>query len=126
MISADAVMAGSYNIPLVALSVLVAMSASYVALDLAERVTAARGSARTAWLWGGATAMGIGIWSMHFTGMLAFRLPVLVLYHWPTVLFSFVVAATSSAVSLYVVSREKLILARAIASGIALGFGIAG
>jgi NO-binding membrane sensor protein with MHYT domain len=41
-------MAGSYNFPLVALSVLVAMSASYVALDLAERVTATRGSAQLA------------------------------------------------------------------------------
>src|ERR1700730_2264398 len=125
MISADAVMAGSYNFPLVALSVLVAMSASYVALDLGERVTATRGSAQLAWLLGGAAAMGTGIWSMHFTGMLAFRLPVPVLYHWPTVVLSFVIAATSSAVSLYVVSRPKLIFVRAIASGIAMGLGIA-
>jgi two-component system, sensor histidine kinase and response regulator len=125
MISADAVMAGSYNFPLVALSVLVAMSASYVALDLAERVTATRGSARMVWLLGGAAAMGIGIWSMHFTGMLAFRMSVPVVYHWPTVLLSFVIAATSSAVSLYVVIRPKLIFARAIASGIVMGLGIA-
>jgi PAS domain S-box-containing protein len=125
MVSADAFMAGSYNFPLVALSVLVAMSASYVALDFAERVTATKGSARMAWLLCGAAAMGTGIWSMHFTGMLAFRLPVPVVYHWPTVLLSFVIAATSSAVSLYVVSRPKLIFARAIASGIAMGLGIA-
>lgn len=125
MISADAVIPGSYNLPLVALSVLVAMSASYVALDLAERVTARRGSARMAWLLGGAAAMGIGIWSMHFTGMLAFRLSVPVTYHWPTVLLSFVIAATSSAVSLYVVSRPKLTFGRAVTSGIAMGLGIA-
>jgi PAS domain S-box-containing protein len=125
MVSAEAFMAGSYNFTLVALSVLVAMSASYVALDFAERVTATKGSARMAWLWGGAAAMGTGIWSMHFTGMLAFRLPVPVAYHWPTVLLSLVIAATSSAVSLYVVSRPKLNLARAIASGIAMGLGIA-
>jgi len=125
MISADAVMPSSYNFPLVALSVLVAMSASYVALELAERVTTRRGSARMAWLLCGAAAMGTGIWSMHFTGMLAFRLSVPVMYHWPTVLLSFVIAATSSAVSLYVVSRPKLIFARAVTSGIAMGLGIA-
>jgi PAS domain S-box-containing protein len=78
-----------------------------------------------AWLLCGAAAMGTGIWSMHFTGMLAFRLSVPVMYHWPTVLLSFVVAATSSAVSLYVVSRPKLIFARAVTSGIAMGLGIA-
>src|ERR1700738_2432128 len=125
MISEDAVMVGSYNFSLVALSILVAMSASYVALDLVERVTAAKGSARTAWLLCGAAAMGIGVWSMHFTGMLAFRMSVPVLYHWPTVLLSFVIAATSSAVSLYVVSGPKLIFTRAVASGIAMGLGIA-
>jgi two-component system, sensor histidine kinase and response regulator len=125
MASADAVIPGSYDFLLVALSVLVAISASYVALDLAERVTATEGSPRMAWLFCGAAAMGTGIWSMHFTGMLAFRLFIPVVYHWPTVLFSFVIAATSSAVSLYVVSRPKLIFARAIASGVAMGLGIA-
>ena len=83
-----AVLAGSYDHLVVVLSVLIAVLASYAALDLAERVTAARGAARLAWLISGAIAMGIGIWSMHYTGMLAFRLPVPVLYHWPTVLLS--------------------------------------
>ena len=81
MIPAHAAMAGSYDFRLVALSVLVAMSASYVALDLTERVAATRGPAQTAWLLCGAAAMGTGIWSMHFTGMLAFRLSVPVVYH---------------------------------------------
>src|SRR5256885_3789832 len=53
--------------------------------DLAGRTTAARGRIRLTWLAGGATAMGIGIWSMHYIGMLAFSLPVPVLYDWPTV-----------------------------------------
>jgi len=66
---------GSYNYALVALSVLIAMFASYAALDLAGRVTAAGGWTRAVWLLGGAGAMGIGIWSMHYIGMLAFILP---------------------------------------------------
>jgi hypothetical protein len=80
-------MHGTYDQLQVALSVLIAISASYAALDLAGRVTTAT-RARLAWLCGGAIAMGLGIWAMHFTGMLAFHLPVPVGYYWPTVLQS--------------------------------------
>lgn len=68
-------MNGTYSPSMVVLSVLIAMFASYVALDLANSVTVARGRARLAWLAGGSLAMGSGIWSMHFVGMLAFRMP---------------------------------------------------
>src|SRR5712691_12158211 len=94
----DAVLAGSYNYLLVALSVLVAILASYAALDLAGRITSAQGRARLLWLCGGATAMGMGIWSMHYIGMLAFRLPVLVQYDWPTVLLSLFAAMAASGI----------------------------
>ena len=73
-------MIGSYNYGLVVLSVLISIIASYAALDLAGRVTSALGRSRLLWLTGGATAMGIGIWSMHYIGMLAFHLPVPVKY----------------------------------------------
>jgi len=76
MISADVVMTGSYDYAEVARSILIAVAASYAALDLAGRVTAARGRSRAAWLTGGAIAMGIGIWAMHFKGMLAVSLPL--------------------------------------------------
>ena len=99
---------GSYNYPLVALSVLIAMFASYAALDLAGRVTAAGGWTRVVWLLGGAGAMGTGIWSMHYIGMLAFILPIPVAYHWPTVLLSLLAAILASAIALYVVSRQKM------------------
>jgi len=79
---------GSYNYALVALSVFIAVFASYAALDLASRVTAAGGWTRALWVLGGAGAMGTGIWSMHYIGMLAFSLPIPVAYHWPTVLLS--------------------------------------
>src|SRR5260370_17188881 len=105
-------MASSYDHRLVALSVVIAICASYAALDLAGRVTAARGRARVIWLIGGATAMGVGIWSMHYIGMLAFSVPVPVLYDWPTVLLSLIAAILVSAVALYVVSRENMSLCR--------------
>ena len=63
-------MSGSYDPGLVVLSIIVAIIASYVALDLASRVSASRHSkAAKYWLLGGAVSMGVGIWSMHFIGM---------------------------------------------------------
>src|SRR5437867_12190685 len=107
-------MHGSYDYRLVILSVLIAICAAYAALDLAGRITAAKGRVRLAWLAGGAAAMGLGIWSMHYIGMLAFSLPILVLYDWPTVLLSLLSAIFASAVALFVVSRKKMGWTRAI------------
>jgi PAS domain S-box-containing protein len=116
---------GSYNYTLVALSVLIAILASYAALDLAGRVTASGGWTRAAWLLGGAGAMGTGIWSMHYIGMLAFVLPIPVAYHWPTVLLSLFAAVLASVVALGVVSRQKMGWFRALAGSVLMGAGIA-
>src|SRR5467141_1613417 len=116
---------GSYNYALVALSVLIAMFASYAALDLAGRVTSAGGWTRAVWLLGGAGAMGTGIWSMHYIGMLAFILPVPVAYHGPTVLLSLSAAILASAIALYVVSRQKMGAFRAFSGSVLMGAGIA-
>jgi len=118
-------MAGSYDDRLVALSVFISVLASYAALDLSGRVTSARGRARVLWLTSGAVAMGIGIWSMHYIGMLAFRLPVPVQYDWPTVLLSLLAAVLASAVALFVVSRRKMGLFRATIGSLFMGGGIA-
>jgi PAS domain S-box-containing protein len=115
---------GSYNYALVALSVLIAMFASYTALDLASRVTAAGGWTRAVWLLGGAGAMGTGIWSMHYIGMLAFVLPIPVAYHWPTVLVSLLAAILASVVALGVVSRQRMGWFRALAGSVLMGAGI--
>jgi two-component system cell cycle sensor histidine kinase/response regulator CckA len=125
LLTATPVLSGSYDHRLVALSVLIAVCASYAALDLAGRVTAARGRALFFWLIGGAGAMGLGIWSMHYIGMLAFSLPVPVSYDWPTVMLSLRVAILASGVALYVVSRKSMSLWRAVAGSIVMGAGIA-
>jgi PAS domain S-box-containing protein len=117
---------GSYNYGLVALSVLIAIFASYAALDLAGRVTAARGWTRAVWLLGGAGAMGTGIWSMHYIGMLAFILPIPVAYHWPTVLLSLFAAILASVIALFVGSRQKMGAFPALAGSVLMGGGIAG
>ena len=125
MISNHIALVGSYSLGLVALSVVIAICASYAALDLAGRVTAARGRVRVLWTMGGATAMGLGIWSMHYIGMLAFSLPVPVLYDWPTVLASLLAAILASAVALYVVSRRRMRVWSAGLGSLLMGAGIA-
>lgn len=98
-------MIGSYDIRLVALSVVVAVFASYTALNLAGRVHVSEGRRSGLWLLGGAFAMGTGIWSMHFIGMLAFRLPIAMAYdEWVTAL-SWLLAVGVSGIALYTVSR---------------------
>src|SRR5258708_39212252 len=101
------------------------MCGSFVALDLAGRATAAQGRARQIWLLCGAIAMGLGIWSMHYTGMLAFVLPVLVLYDLPTVLLSFLAAVIASGIALFVVSRRNFDALGAVAGSVLMGSAIA-
>src|ERR1035438_8605295 len=115
----------TYDYRLVAASIVIAIFASYSALDLAGRVTAHRGRLRLAWLMGGALAMGHGIWSMHYTGMLAFRLPIPVHYHVPTVVLSLLAAIAASTIALYVVSRERLGPSHLITGGLFMGGAIA-
>ena len=122
----ELVIVGTYDYRLVALSVAIAVLSSYAALDFAGRVTSAKGRIRFFWLIGGAVAMGIGIWSMHYIGMLAFRLPVPVRYDWPTVLVSLLAAVFASAIALFVVSREKMGFIRAIVGSVFMGSAIAG
>ena len=117
-------LAGSYDHLVVALSIVIAVAASYAALDLAGRVTAAKGWWFAAWLTCGSIAMGVGVWSMHFTGMLAFSLPVPVSYHWPTVLLSFIVAILGATLALLVVSRKDMSAAGGVISGVVMGCGI--
>ena len=116
---------GSYDYRLVALSILIAVLASYAALDLATRVTAAHGRMRFAWIFGGAAAMGTGIWSMHYLGMLAFSLPIPVLYDWPEVLLSLLAAVLTSVIALFVVSRNEMGLLAAMVGSLIMGAGIA-
>ena len=100
---------GTYDYRVVAVSLLLAVITSYAALDIAGRLSAARGLARLAWLSGGALAMGIGLWTSQFMGMEAFQLPMPVRYYWPTVLLlSMVAGIVAAAVGLFAASRNTL------------------
>ena len=108
MIEPGTLLVGTYDWRLVALSIVVAILASYTSLDLAGRVNAAKDQAKKWWLIGGASAMGSGIWAMHFIGMLAFSLPIPVQYDVPTVVVSLLAAIGASLVALYIVGRDTL------------------
>jgi diguanylate cyclase (GGDEF)-like protein len=118
-------MTGTYNLWLVALSVVIATIASYTALDLAGRVSARQGLWSRLWLLGGALSMGTGIWAMHFIGMLAFELPIPVAYDTLLNLGSWVIAVAVSGVALSVVRRPALTGANLSAGGALMGLGIA-
>ena len=103
---------------------MVAVVASYTVLDLVGRISTSTGRVRWLWLSFGAFAMGMGIWSMHFVGMLAFSLPVPVAYNLFTVVLSVIVAIISSFAALYVVGRDQLTIQRLLVSGMLLATGI--
>jgi NO-binding membrane sensor protein with MHYT domain len=124
--TSGATLSSHYDAGLVVLSVVIAVLASGAALDLAGRVTAAHGRTRFRWLAGGAFAMGLGIWSMHYTGMEAFLLPVPVLYHVPTVALSLIAAVLASAVALFVASRDRMGMPAVFVGSVTMGAGIAG
>jgi diguanylate cyclase (GGDEF)-like protein len=115
----------TYNDTLVLFSLIVAILASYTALDMAGRVTTAEGNAVRWWLIGGAFAMGIGIWSMHFIGMLAFSLPIPIGYDLGTTLASLLIAMVSSGFALWFVCQRTQSWARLAIGALPLGLGIA-
>ena len=115
---------GVYNYQLVSLSVLIAIGASYAAFDLAARIAASTGKARQLWLIGGTMAMGQGIWSMHYLGMLAFSLPVEVRYDVPLVFVSLLAAMFASGIALSTVSQQKFRIIQLVNSSLIMGSGI--
>ena len=118
-------MSSSYNFRLVGLAFIIAVIASYTALNLAGQVKSASGQTRFKWLIGGAVAMGTGVWSMHFIAMLAFNLPEPVAYEVWLTLLSLLDAILYSGLALLLVSRATLSPIRLVFGGVLMGLGIA-
>ena len=118
---------GSYNFVRVILSYAVATFASYTALLLAhELVTAKTAIERRTLHWGGAFAMGAGIWSMHFIGMLSYETTMAVEYDPWLTLLSLLIAVGVAYGALLVVARQHLSGSQILAGGIVLGVAICG
>jgi NO-binding membrane sensor protein with MHYT domain len=117
-------MQATYNFWLVGLSIVVAMVVSYTALKLTSRVAEASRSAGRMWLLGGAAAMGMGIWSMHFIGMLAYSVEIPLRYGIIKTLFSLVIAMITSGFALAIAGRPQLSMARLATGSVVMGAGI--
>jgi signal transduction histidine kinase len=115
-----------YDVVLVLVSIAIAIMASYVALDLAGRLATRTGGIWWAWWLGGSVSMGVGIWSMHFVGMLAFHLPVPVRYDAFLVALSVIVAVAASALALYISSRAVVALSLVLVASLLMGGAING
>jgi PAS domain S-box-containing protein len=118
------VVIGTYDPYLVALSISVACVASYTALDLGGRIRGSRRWARLAWLATAATAMGGGIWSMHFIGMLAFVMPMPVSYDVGLTLLSLAVAIGVTGFGFFTIGVRRVTELEFTLSGIFMGIGI--
>ena len=116
---------GQYTPSLVALSLIIAVGASYMALVLAA---AARRSTSPLMerlhLFSGAIALGFGIWSMHFIGMLAFEMPIPVDYDPTITLFSVAPSLLASWVTLSLLAHNDMTPTRLALGGITVGAGI--
>ena len=117
-------MTGSYDYSLVLASLAIAILASYTALHMAGHVMAAGGRVGRLWLAGGACAMGLGIWSMHFVGMLAFSLPIRLGYDLGITLASLAAAIATSAFALWRVTRRRMKRRDWLAGSLLMGGGI--
>jgi signal transduction histidine kinase/ActR/RegA family two-component response regulator len=117
----------SYSPWLVATSLAVAILASYVALNLVSNVAIGRRrGASLLWLAGSAVAMGTGIWSMHFIGMLAASIGIPMAYHLGWTALSLLIAVLVSGFALHMVSSDTMPHGKLVVCGAVMGAGIAG
>ncbi|WP_140627152.1 putative bifunctional diguanylate cyclase/phosphodiesterase [Methylibium rhizosphaerae] len=124
MTPAAAFLVPGYDPLTVVASVLIAVYASFVALDLAKRVRSADRSVARAWLLGGSLAMGTGIWAEHFIGMLAFRLPIPIGYDYLVTFASWAAAVAASGAALAIAGRRRLTAWRLVGGALVMGGGI--
>ena len=116
----------TYSYPLVIISVAAAILSSYVALELANTASDWRSRRLlNKWLVVSALALGLGIWTMHFIGMFAMRLPIPIYYEGWRTFFSLLIAITASFIGFSIVNTSNKPI-WAVTGGIVMGLGIAG
>jgi PAS domain S-box-containing protein len=116
----------SYDVGLSVLSVVVAIVGSYVAIEIAQRVRLDRGRRRNLWIAGGALAMGLAIWTMHFVAMLGVEFPEPVWYDAFLITLSIVAAIVGSAIAFLIFSRATANWMLLALASLFMGFAIAG
>ncbi|MCJ2062705.1 ATP-binding protein [Methylobacterium sp. J-088] len=114
-----------YNPALVALSIGLAIFASYSALDLGARIRGPSTGPRWAWVASSALAMGGGIWSMHFVGMLAFDMGMAAAYDLGLTVLSLIIAVVVTGLAFTWVAYRGEGMASILVAGPLMGLGVA-
>ncbi|GGC67828.1 hypothetical protein GCM10011362_15360 [Marinobacter halophilus] len=113
-----------YDLPLVTASFIVAVLAAYTALFFGARLGSVRKGNRLAWLVTGGLAMGTGVWTMHFVGMLAMPMDMTMTFDTGMTFISWLAAVISSAIALHIIGREKSGVALFAAATLMMSGGI--
>lgn len=120
-----AALSGQYSIALVVLSILIAVLAAYASFSHVDLMRSARTRlTRIVWHVSGAVAMGVGVWTMHFTGMVAFRMPVEISYDLNLTLTSVLPAILAGFVTLNIISQDQPAVSSVAIGGLLMGAGI--
>ncbi|MEZ4698021.1 MAG: MHYT domain-containing protein [Rhodothermales bacterium] len=116
---------GAYDVPLIILSVLVSALANFAAITVLDRVLArSTRAAKNLWLIFGAVVMGSGVWAMHFTGMLAFVLPIPMNFNASITAISIAPAIIGAWGTLRIQSRGNLTIGQTQAAALSLALGV--
>lgn len=115
----------SWDPVLIAISYLVAFIASFVALDSAGKIPLSSRKAAMFWRIAGGVTLGIGIWSMHFIGMLSMQMPMMMSYDLWLTLASLGAAVVASSVAINIaVTGKKLSPFRLFFATVILSAGV--
>lgn len=118
-------MTGSYDFGLVALSYVVSVVGSFMALKSARGIPVEAGAGRAFPLAAAAFSMGgCGIWSMHFIGMIAFEMPMPMSYDWPLTIASMILAMVVTGIGFHIVRRPEVRRVHYAVAGVVMGLGI--
>ena len=115
---------GDHNLFIVFLSFAIAVAASFLALNIAGKIYHANGRYRSFWLLSGAIVMGMGIWSMHFIGMLAYHTTGNISYNGSLTFLSMMVSVLAAYLAFRIAMRENPGKWAVIFGGFVMGLGI--
>lgn len=105
----------SWDPVLIGISFVVAFIASFIALDSAGKATISNQRESAFWRLSGGATLGMGIWSMHFIGMLAMKMTMPISYHLPLTAFSFVIALVSATLAITIAISGKTLSTKRLA-----------
>lgn len=115
---------GHYSVPLVILSIAIAFSASYTALFINNQLQSNGFLHRKVWLILASLAMGLGIWSMHFIGMSAYKMPITMTHNIQLTVVSVAPAIVASYFAFTLANGKKKKLITHIFASVFMGIGI--